>query len=521
MIDILWMLLCSGLVFLMQAGFMCLESGMTRSKNSINVAVKNLADFGVSVSLFWAFGYALMFGASAGGWFGTSGWFPSLNDDPKLAVFFLFQAMFCGTATTIVSGATAERLRFFGYLAIASLVSGVIYPLFGHWVWNDILPGNSGGWLGNLGFVDFAGSTVVHAVGAWSGLAAIVIVGPRRGRFSPGNSHRIQGANMPFSVLGALLLWFGWIGFNGGSTLALNDQVPGIVVNTVLAGVGGMIMAAILCGAQHRTIHVEELINGSLAGLVAITACCNAVTTPLAAVVGATGAAIALLVSRLLVRRQIDDAVDAFAVHGGAGMWGALCVALFGQLDLIGTGLSRGTQVLIQLFGVGVVALWTFGLAWGVLTIINRIFPLRISPEEEEMGLNVSEHRAKTETYDLFEVMDRQANTNDLSLRVPVEPFTEIGHIAVRYNQVMDAFERRQRASAEDLEHIYYVTAALAAAIENNSFQADNLGLEEVADRSDELGALARVILNLVEIVQKRDRELAELKGDRKTISSQ
>jgi len=516
MVDTLWLLFCSGLVFLMQAGFMCLESGLTRSKNSINVAVKNLADFGIAAGLFWLFGYGLMFGSSTTSWFGGTGFTPTFSERPDGAVFFLFQLMFCGTATTIVSGAAAERLKFHAYLFLAFFISGLIYPLFGHWSWNGLVAGNAGGWLENIGFVDFAGSTVVHSVGGWFGLAVVLVVGARQGRFSDqlgkGRSNRIQGSNIPFSVLGVLLLWFGWIGFNGGSTLALNDQVPGIVINTVMAGVAGMIVAAVLSSFRHRVVEVEQLINGSLAGLVAVTACCHVVNEPLAVIVGGTGAAIAFLASQLLDRWQIDDAVDAFPVHGAAGMWGTLCVGLFGQLDLIGTGLNRGSQIMVQLFGIGTAAVWTFGFAWVVLTLINKVFPLRISPEEEEIGLNVSEHRAKTETYELFQTMDYQARTNDLSLRVPVEPFTEVGHIATHYNKVISAFEKRQNQSVEDLAHIYYVTEAIVAAVENRSFKANNLGIDEVAERSDELGALARAIQQVVGIVESREQEISGLK---------
>ena len=533
MVDTLWLLICSGLVFLMQAGFMCLESGLTRSKNSINVAVKNLADFGISAGLFWLFGYALMFGSSKANWFGSTGFVPTFGDQPDRAVFFLFQMMFCGTATTIVSGAAAERLKFHAYLLMAVFISGIIYPLFGHWSWNGIAAGNAGGWLENIGFIDFAGSTVVHSVGAWFGLAVVLVVGARHGRFSKKGpskqsqskqnpskqspskqspSNRIQGSDIPFSVLGAMLLWFGWIGFNGGSTLALNEQVPGIVVNTVLAGVAGMLVAAGLSGLQHQVVEVEQLINGSLAGLVAVTACCHVINEPLAVIVGGTGAAVTSLASQLLDHWQIDDAVDAFPVHGAAGMWGTLSVGLFGQLELIDTGLSRGNQVMVQLFGIGVAAVWTFGLAWTVLSLVNKVFPLRISLEEEEIGLNVSEHHAKTETYELFQIMDYQARTNDLSLRVPVEPFTEVGHIATRYNQVIGAFEKRQNQSVEDLAHIYYVTEAIVAAVENHSFKANNLGIDEVAERSDELGALARAIKQVVGIVEERDQEISGLK---------
>lgn len=275
-IDILWILLCSGLVFSMQAGFMCLESGLTRSKNSINVAVKNFTDFGCSVALFWAFGFALMFGTSFQGWIGGSGFFLKTDLPAFDLAFFLFQAMFCGTATTIVSGAVAERMKFGSYLLIACLISGLIYPIFGHWAWNGVNHGALMGWLGKLGFVDFAGSTVVHSVGGWVSLASLPIVGARAGRFPKfGKAEKIHGSNLPISVLGALILWLGWFGFNGGSTLALNEDVARVIVNTVLAGVAGM-MTALITGWWSREIpEVDRLINGSLAGLVGITACCH------------------------------------------------------------------------------------------------------------------------------------------------------------------------------------------------------------------------------------------------------
>jgi len=439
-IDILWLLLCSGLVFLMQPGFMCLESGLTRSKNSINVAVKNLADFGISVALFWAFGYALMFGSSWAGWLGYEGFLTHIESSPELAAFFLFQMMFCSTATTIVSGAVAERMKFSAYLIVACLVSGLIYPMFGHWAWNGLSSGSLTGWLGSLGFVDAAGATVVHSIGGWVALAALLVVGPRYGRF-PGDGpvRKIQGSNLQLSVLGTMLLWLGWLGFNGGSTLALNNYVPGTIANTVLAGVGGMMAAGAISWHQRRVPEVESLINGSIAGLVSITASCQVVTTPQAFAIGAVGAAVMMLVSYWLERWQIDDAVDAVAVHAGAGVWGTLAVALFGNLELLHGGLTRGGQLWVQLLSVAIGFIWAFGITYLVLSAIDRFFPLRVSAEDEAMGLNVSEHEAKTEIYDLFQVMARQAATKDLSLRVPVEPFTEVGLIAARYNQVMAA----------------------------------------------------------------------------------
>lgn len=517
-IDLLWVLLCSGLVFLMQAGFMCLESGLTRSKNSINVAVKNLADFILSAALFWGFGYALMFGVTQGGWLGSSDFFFAQMGAPALVVFFLFQTMFCGTATTIISGAVAERLKFSAYLAIVALVSGAIYPIFGHWVWNGLADGASTGWLAQLGFTDFAGSTVVHSVGAWTGLAALVIVGPRQGRFADdGTVKPIQGWNMPFSVLGVLLLWFGWIGFNGGSTLAFDDTVPGIVLNTMLAGMAGAIAGSILSWLRGGLLETDGLVNGAIAGLVAITASCHVVSPPLAIIIGATGAAAATLVSYLLLRWRIDDAVDAVAVHGGAGAWGTLCVALFGNLALLETGLDRISQVGIQFLGILVGFVWTFGASWLALQGVNRVLPLRVSPEEEELGLNVSEHRAKTETYELFEVMDAQARGQDLNLRVPVEPHTEIGHIATRYNQVMDALERNHETNIEVLEKLYELAAVASGLIDRESFDGVTLDLAAIANRDDDLGVLARSLDFLVATVQRQEQQL---KGDRDTAES-
>lgn len=442
MVDILWLLVCSGLAFLMQPGFMCLESGLTRSKNSINVAVKNFADFGISASLFWAFGYALMFGASRSGWFGSSHFLIGIDNDATLAAFFLFQTMFCGTATTIVSGAVAERVKFQAYLLIACLTSGVIYPLFGHWAWNLAAPGVRDGWLGKLGFIDFAGSTVVHSVGGWISLATLLIVGARTGRFPPdGEPQKIHGSNLPLSVLGTMLLWMGWLGFNGGCTLQVNDRIAPIVVHTLLAAVAGMMTAMTIGWQKNQLPEVELLLNGSLAGLVSITASCNFVNTSSAIVIGAIGGGVMVALKTLLEHFQIDDAVDAVPVHLGGGIWGTVALALFASPETLGTGLSSSSQLAVQLLGIAVCGVWAFGLSYPALWLLNRYSSLRVSPEEEQIGLNVSEHQAKTEIYDLFKVMDFQVQTQDLGLRVPVEPFTEVGQIAKRYNQVMDALE--------------------------------------------------------------------------------
>ncbi len=445
MMDVIWLLVCASFVFLMQPGFMCLESGLTRSKNSINVALKNLADFGLSVMLFWGVGYGVLFGLSLGGWIGYTDFSPSLEASPKLGAFFLFQAMFCSTSTTIVSGAIAERLKFTVYLLLAAWISGLIYPVFGHWAWNGLAQGETLGWLGRLGFVDFAGSTVVHSVGGWVSLATLLHLGPRLGRFTTGGNHQtFSGANLPLSVLGAFLLWFGWIGFNGGSAFQDMNAVPTILINTVMAGGAGMLMGLGLSLAHHRQVKVEAVINGSLTGLVSITAGCHAVSTPLAVVIGAVGAAIAQLLSNQLVRWELDDAVDAIPVHLGGGIWGTLAVALYGRPEILQTGLSRMQQLGIQIVGIVVAGGWAFGLTWVALNITKRWLNLRVSEADEEIGLNIVEHGASSDTYDLLNTMQQQIINQDMSLRVPVVPFTEVGAIATRYNQVLESLSTSQ-----------------------------------------------------------------------------
>jgi Amt family ammonium transporter len=443
-IDIIWIVFSAALVFLMQAGFLCLESGLTRTKNSINTAMKNLADFSVSTLVFWVFGFALMFGATQNGWVGASGFLPELETigGARMA-FFFFQLMFCGTAVTIMAGAIAERARFGAYLLMALVCAALIYPVFGHWVWNGIENGARTGILGRAGFVDFAGSSVVHSVGGWIALAALLVIGARAGRFpKDGPPRRVSGSSVPLASLGVLLLWFGWFGFNAGSTLFIdNVSVPRIIANTVMAGAAGMMGALLVGWRQRKRPEIDLLLNGVLAGAVAVTANCHAVSMASAAVIGGVGGLIMVAASNLLERWRLDDAVGAIPVHLAAGIWGTLAVGIFGDPALLGTGLGRAEQVWVQFVGVLLCGVWSFGAAYIIFSIINRITPLRVRPEAEESGLNVSEHGATTELLDLFRVMDEQSRTGDLSLRAPVEPFTEIGQIADRYNRVLSALE--------------------------------------------------------------------------------
>ncbi len=443
-LDILWVITSTSLVFLMQAGFLCLESGLTRNKNNINVAIKNLTDFGVSALLFWAIGFGLMFGTSANGWMGTTHFFPDFSQSQSskwFTAFFLFQLMFCSTSVTIVSGAVAERIRFSSYLVIAALISGLIYPVFGHWAWAGAETGKLAGWLGKQGFVDFAGSTAVHSVGGWVSLAALVLIGPRMGRFRKQHLQRIPGSSYPLATLGTLLLWFGWFGFNGGSTLAMNAQIPVVLVNTILSGASGLLTAVVLSWILEQRANVDWLMYGTLAGLVSITANCHAVSTGAAIAIGAIGSVLTICSTFLLIRFRIDDAVCAIPVHLVAGVWGTLAVALFGKPEVLGTGLDFTAQLRVQVWGILFCGVWTFGVSYLVFQQINRWFPLRVSIEHETIGLNISEHGATNDLLDLFQVMDEQSKTGDLSLRAPVEPFTEVGQIADRYNQAIAALE--------------------------------------------------------------------------------
>ncbi len=382
-IDASWVALAAMLVFFMQAGFALLESGMVRSKNAVNVMMKNYLDCCVASLLFWAIGYGLMFGASGTGWLGTSGFFIA-DGSARDFTTLLFQLMFASVAATICSGAMAERTRFPAYLIGTGLISGIIYPVFGSWVWND------NGWLKQLGFVDFAGSTVVHSIGAWCALAGILVLGPRIGRFSPddGSARPIQGHNLSLVALGGFILWLGWFGFNAGSTLAANGHIGAIALNTHLAACAGALAAAFAIGfGNSQRVLLTSTVNGSIAGLVAITAGCATMSAPFALLTGAIGGALSVVGVRWLERAQLDDVVGAVAVHGFAGVWGTLAAGLFHSERLFDPAL-----ITVQLLGIAMCFLWTFPLAYAGYLLIDRWIGLRAPALDEMRGLDLSEH---------------------------------------------------------------------------------------------------------------------------------
>ena len=451
MLNNLWLIVSALLVFLMQAGFLCLESGRTRSKNSINVAAKNITDFILSTAIFWLIGFGLMFGNSYYGIIGTSNFAFGEDNSAYEICFFLFQMMFCSTAATLTSGAVAERMTFMGYICVTAILSIVIYPITGHWSWAGIYNVNDQGWLEALGFIDFAGSTVVHSVGGWIALAAVLIIGPRIGRYDS-NSDFPSGSNLPMATMGTLLIWFGWFGFNGGSVLQMNDQVPKILLNTCLSAIWGGFIASSLHYFDKRFIDVGYILNGIIAGLVGITASCHVVNPLSAALIGMISGAVVYYGTLWLEKKRIDDALSVIPVHLMAGIWGTISVALFGDTQLLGTGLNSYEQLFIQLCGIVSIGAYSFGVSYILLSVVNRIIPLRVSAADEKHGLNITEHRASTELIDLLGDMEQQQNQGNFTAPVKEEPFTEVGQIAKKYNQVITRInqEMSQRDEAID-----------------------------------------------------------------------
>jgi ammonium transporter len=382
-IDQLWLLTCSGLLLLMQAGFLCLEAGLTRCKNAVNVALKNLVDLTLTPLVYVAVGAGLMFGAS---WSGVIGlpWTFGNEATGALATFLLFQTLFCASATTIVSGAVAERMRLGAYAAVCCLIAAVIYPLVGHWVWGGVWSGEPG-WLKAIGFDDFAGSGVVHVTGGFAALAGAIALGPRLGRFS---RHRAAMSfpknNLPLAMLGAMLLAVGWVGFNGGSALGFNDSVGPVVLNTLMAGAAGGAAALGIARLRGPVISPEIIINGLLAGLVAICASANTATPSAAVVVGVCASVAAMAAASLLTRCKVDDVVGAFPVHGVGGLVGLL-------LQPFTPGAEGGFgEFVIQAIGGGAISMTSFVLVYVLLAMALPRSWVRVSAREERLGLSMS-----------------------------------------------------------------------------------------------------------------------------------
>ena len=385
-LDSVWVVIGGILVFFMQAGFALIESGSVRSKNTVNVLMKNYMDTCIGGLVFWLFGFGLMFGLNQSGWIGLSHFMPNQMDDWHWNLLF-FQMMFAATATTIASGAMAERIHFVAYVVSAIFVSGVIYPVFGSWAWGGLFGGD--GWLKAMGFIDFAGSTVVHSIGGWVALAGIIVLGPRLWRFGrKGQSHFLAGHNLPLVALGGFILWFAWFGFNAASTVSANVSIGRIALNTHLAACAAASTYMILALIRSKAVLIRNTINASLAGLVAITAGC-ATMSPIFAIMTGVGAGILIsFVPQLLVKMQLDDVVDAVAVHGVCGAWGTLAAGAF-----LETNLFDANVMYVQIIGIFAAFVWGFGLALLVFKILDKVLGgLRVSQQNEQRGLDYTEH---------------------------------------------------------------------------------------------------------------------------------
>jgi Amt family ammonium transporter len=405
----LWLLVATILVIFMNAGFAMVEAGMCRQKNAVNILAKNLFVFALAVTAYWFCGYSLMYGNPiAAGWL----YFNTLFFDPTVTpeiissdglvptVDFLFQAAFAGTAATIVSGLVAERVKFGEFVLFALVLTAIIYPISGSWQWNT----NDGGagWLSQLGFIDFAGSSIVHSVGAWAGLVGAMLLGPRIGKYVNGKTQAMPGHNMAIATLGALILWIGWYGFNPGSELQMDQYVAYVAVTTTLAAAGGAIGATITSTLTSGKPDLTMIINGILAGLVSITAGCGNMTMVGSWIAGLIGGIIVVFSVAALDAAGIDDPVGAFSVHGVCGVWGTLVVGLWGVKGMspedfqVGIGLFNGggfSQLGIQALGAGAYAIWALVTCWIAWSVIGALFGgIRVTEEEEINGLDIGEH---------------------------------------------------------------------------------------------------------------------------------
>ena len=408
-IDTLWVLVAAFFVFFMQAGFGMVEAGFIRAKNTCNILTKNFLDFCMASLGFFMFGYAIMFGYG-NSLFGIRGWFligAESGANVPVYAFWLFQAAFCGAAATIVAGGMAERMKFPAYLIYSFIISSLIYPMVGHWIWG-------GGWLAKLNFVDFAGSTVVHTVGGFAALIGTITLKPRIGKYNPdGTANVIAGHSIPLASLGVFILWFGWFGFNPGSTLGVGDGnlIARVAINTNLAAAMGGIFAMITVWKMFGKPDLSMAMNGALAGLVAITAPCAFVEPWAAMVIGAVGGVVVVLGVVLLDKLKVDDPVGAVSVHGFNGIWGTLAIGLFGQkaLGLHNNGLFYGgglAQLGVQILGVSAVVIFVL-LAMGIVfKLIDKTIGLRVGREEELKGLDIGEHGM--ESYSGFQIFTTQ-----------------------------------------------------------------------------------------------------------------
>lgn len=413
-IDTIWVLFATVLVFFMQAGFAMVETGFTRAKNASNIMMKNMMDFSIGSIIFWAVGFSIMFGTDFGGLIGFSGLFSTAGFEhlelgiPKYA-FLIFQTVFCATAATIVSGAMAERTKFKSYLIYSFFISAIIYPVVGHWAWG-------GGWLSSLGFHDFAGSTVVHSVGGWAALVGAWVIGPRIGKYTKnGESKTIPGHSITLGALGVFILWFGWFGFNPGSTLSGMDYngISHIFVTTNLSAAMAATVAMAISWIRNGKPDVGMTLNGALGGLVGITAGCDIVDPFGAVAIGfISGIVIIYGIEFIDKKLKVDDPVGAVGVHGLCGAMGTALVGIFATEGglIYGGGIALLTT---QVIGIAAVAAWVLTTTFILFKSTQKLIGLRVNNDEEITGLDIQEHGVNS--YADFQSIDNEAEKRKVS----------------------------------------------------------------------------------------------------------
>lgn len=390
--DTMWIILCAALVLFMEAGFAFLEAGFIRAKNSLNIVMKVFTDTTVGMLGYFAIGFGLMYGMNFIGIIGISGFFLYGNLDHidlrvPIPAFFIFQAAFAMVVASIISGAVAERMKFSSYIVFTFLCTAFMYPIAGHWIWGD------GGWLGNLGMLDFAGSAAVHAVGGWAALAAVLVLGPRTGKYnSDGSANVLPAHNLHLAFLGTFILWLGWFGFNPGSTLSgLDLSIGQIALTTNLAAAAGGATGILFTMRRYGKADPSMAANGALAGLVSVTAGCAFVSPISALFMGAVGGILVVLAVEFFDKIKADDPVGAIAVHGVGGVWGIIAVGLFATEGGLFYG-GGAYLLMVQVLGVLSVSLWAFGVTFVIFKLLKATMGIRVTVTEEMEGLDITEH---------------------------------------------------------------------------------------------------------------------------------
>ncbi len=460
-VDALWLMICVIALMFMQLGFCQLEMGYARSKNTINVVIKNTLDLAITLLAYVFIGYSIATGTSYLGLIGipNTGLIPDILtslSSPEDIIRILISSLFCATAVTIISGAAAERITFSAYLLCSVFMAAVIFPIISHWIWNDGTGTGQPGWLNRLGFQDFSGATVVHSVGGWAALAAVICLGPRAGRFSSDKSQKndpIRPGNIPQIACGTLILWMAWIGFNGVGYFAFNDKIPLIIFNTFLSGSAALMTGVVFSYFKTGKVNALVMMNCGLGGLVISTGACHMMSPAAAVILGIVAAMTVIGCDAILKYYEIDDVVGAIPVHLGCGIMGTLSVVLFVDYRKV----QVHEQLLVQAAGILSTGFLVFGSTWLLFKVADRCMSTRVSREDEEIGLNVAIHDAYTPMLDVLVQMSKHAvHNNEFHEPIPVSSQEEAGHIATFYNALLKKTDKLQNQN-QQLSHKIFV----------------------------------------------------------------